>query len=120
MTIEIDEKSYIVGVWFSSCPVTDNNWLACVIRDPENPDSYKGWSRFRYIKGDAIFDGEDEKSWTSFSCEGITEEKCIANLDEIQNGIAQGYPKKDKVIVKGDCLKMMELTKDKEWMHMTG
>jgi hypothetical protein len=43
MSIEINEKSYIVGLWFSSDPITENNWLACIIRDPENPKKYKGW-----------------------------------------------------------------------------
>lgn len=116
--IQIDEQSYIVGVWFSSCPETQNNWLACVIRDPENPKCFKGWSRFRYVKDDKIFDGEDEKSWTTLTAEDKTENEFIMMLDMVQVGIEEGYPDKDRVIVQGDIHKMMKLTKDKAWMHM--
>jgi hypothetical protein len=31
--IELDDKSYIVGMWFSSNPKTNDDWMACVIRE---------------------------------------------------------------------------------------
>lgn len=119
MTIELDEKSYIIGMWFSSDPVTSNNWLACAIRDQGNPLAFKGSYRFRYVKDDKIFDGEDEKSWYSFSLpQGVTEESIIETMDLAQAEIESGYPEKDKVIVKGNLKLLMELAKDKEWMHI--
>lgn len=119
MTIEINEKSYIVGIWFSSNPITENNWLAGVVRDPENPKRYKGWSRFRYVKDDKIFDSEDEKKWTDFtSQEHHTEQDMIDFMDLAQVRIEEGYPDKDKIIVKGDIKKLVELSKGKEWMNI--
>jgi hypothetical protein len=119
MTIELDDKSYIVGVWYSSDPETLNNWLSCVIRNPDNPKTFKCWSRFRYVKGDKIFDGEDEKNWTTFiSNEGHSESDLIALMRDAQEEIAPGYPDKDKIIVKGNLEKLMRLAKDKDWMHL--
>ncbi len=117
--IELDDNSYIIGVWFSSNPVTGNNWLAAVVRDPENPQKYKGWSRFRYIRDTKVFDSDDEKSWTTFySQEGQTEDDMIDFMDKAQIEIEQGYPDKDKIIVLGSLKELMELSKDKEWMFM--
>lgn len=116
--IELDDKSYIVGVWFSSCPITGNNWLACAIKDPENPTEFKAWSRFRYVKDDKVFDGNDEKSWTTLTAEDKSEKEFIMMFDMVQAGIEEGYPDKDRVIVQGGIDKMVKLTKDKAWMHM--
>lgn len=119
MAIELNDKSYIVGFWFSFNPISNNNWLACVIKDPDDPMKYKGWSRFRYVKDDKIWDGEDEKSWCTFSSkENATEDDMIEVMNSAQKEIEEGYPEKDKVIVKGDIHKMMKLSKGKEWMHI--
>lgn len=119
MTIELDEQSYIVGVWFSWDSFTGNNWMACVIRDPENPEKYKGWSRFRYVRDENIFESADEKSWTAFNVKDqTTEDEIIKLMDSAQTGIEPGYPDKDRIIVKGSLEKLMELSKGKEWMHM--
>lgn len=120
MAIELSEESYIVGVWYSSCPKTNNNWLACFVKNPENPKKYKGWSRFRYSNGPEIFDGHDEKSWTALSSndENKTDEDIIEFMDKMQNLIEAGYPEKDQIIVKGGLEKLIELSKDKPWMHM--
>jgi hypothetical protein len=119
MTIELDDKSYVVGMWFSSDPKTNNDWLACMIKDPNNPKKYKGWSRFRYTKDDKIFDSEDEKSWTNFeSSDTNTEDEIIAIMDSMQNAIETGYPVKDKMIVKGSLKKLIELSKSKSWMNI--
>ena len=119
MTIQLDDKSYIVGMWFSSDPVTNNDWLACVVRDPENPNRFIGWSRFRYIRDEKIFDSEDKKSWTNFSsAEGATENQMIAYLGIMQRGIEAGYPDMDQILVKGDLKKLIGLAKDKPWMNM--
>jgi hypothetical protein len=39
-------------------------------------------------------------------------------MDLAQKEIEEGYPHKDKAIVKGGFHKMIKLTKDKEWMHI--
>lgn len=119
MTIQLDDKSYIVGMWFSSNPITNNDWLACIIRDPEHPNRFIGWSRFRYTKDDKIFDSEDEKIWTNFSsAEGATEQQMIAYLGIMQRGIEEGYPHMDEIIVKGDLKKLMKLAENKPWMNI--
>lgn len=119
MSIEINEKSYIVGFWFSWCPRTNNNWLACAIKDPDNPKKYKAWFRFRYIKDDKIWGGEDKKNWFTFTLqENQTDDDVINIMTLAQKEIEAGYPEKDNVIVKGDIHKMMKLTEDKEWMHI--
>ncbi len=119
MTIELNENSYIVGMWFSSNPVSNNNWMACVIRDPDNPKCFKGWSRFRYVEDSNIFDSDDYKSWTYLqSGEDATEESMIRSMEMVQDFIEDGYPDKDSVLVKGGMEKFFELAKDKPWMHM--
>jgi hypothetical protein len=54
MTIELDEKSYIVGMWFSSCSKTGNDVLMCVIAHPKKKGLFKGWSRTRYCTSPEI------------------------------------------------------------------
>lgn len=109
--IELNDKSYIVGMWFSSDPITNNNWLACVIKDPEQPTRYKGWSRFRYAKDDKIWGSEDEKKWTTFtSQDGVTDEDMIKYMDVAQN-MPVAYPEKDRIIVKGGLKELIKLSK---------
>lgn len=119
MTIELNQDSYIVGMWFSSSPVTHNDWMSCIIRDPENPKCFKGWSRFRYVEDAKIFDSDDRKSWTYLqSGEDATEEAMIHSMQMAQNLIEEGYPDKDCIIVKGGMDKFFELAKDKPWMNI--
>jgi hypothetical protein len=119
MTIELNDESYIVGMWFSSCPKTHNDWMACVIADPDRPGCFKGWSRFRITKDDKIWDSEDEKKWTYFSsAPENTEEDMIAIMRGLQNSLASGYPDKDKIIVKGDMKKLFRLSKGHSWLNL--
>lgn len=118
MTIELDEKSYIVGMWFSSCPKTNNDWLACVVRDPENPEGFKGWSRFRYANGDKIWDNDDKKRWYTIRCENNISEDDVIEMMEKALHMPEAYPFKDKIIVRGSLRQLMELAKGKSWMNM--
>jgi hypothetical protein len=119
MTIEIDKDSYIVGMWFSNDPESNNDWLGCVIRHPDNPKQFKGWSRFRYVKYTSIFDSKDEKSWTTLtSAEGATEESMIRSMESVQKLLEPGYPDKDCMMVHGSLDKFMKLAKDKPWMNI--
>jgi hypothetical protein len=116
--IKLDDKSYIVGVWFSSNPISNDNWLACIIRKPDNPKEHLGWYRFRYSKSADPFSGEDEKNWFQIGFnENMKEDDFIDVMNEAQARIEEGYPEQDCVIVKGDLKKLIELTKDKPWMH---
>ena len=119
MTIELDENIYIVGMWFSSDPISGNDWLATIIRDPDHPTRYKGSYRFRYIKDDKIFDSEDEKSWTDFTCEdNIPETQIIEGMAYLQEAISAGYPDMDKIIVQDGIDKFFELAEGKPWMNI--
>lgn len=116
--IEIDETTYIVGIWFSSSPLTNKNWMACIIKDPENTNKCKGWIRFRHVKGDKIFNSEDVKQWMTFiSKENESEDEAINSIELFQKEVQLIYPYKDKIIVKGDINKMMSMSKNKDWIH---
>lgn len=117
--IELDDKSYIVGMWFSSNPVTNNDWMACVIADPERPGAFKGWSRFRTRKDDKIWDSEDEKRWTIIqSAEGHDEQFMIKTMREMQETLKCAFPDIDKIIVKGNLKKLMRLSDGHDWLNM--
>lgn len=118
MTIEINDKSYIVGMWFSRDPITNNDWLACIVRDPEQPTRYKGWSRFRYVKDNKIWDSEDRKSWTTFTSREQMNDDEIIGFIRLMQKLECAYPHKDEIIVKGDIKKFFELAKDKSWMNL--
>lgn len=119
MTIELDDKSYIVGMWFSSNPKTHNDWMACVIGDPDRPGCFKGWSRFRITKDSKIFDNEDEKKWTYFSsAPHNTEQEMIDIMRGMQKALACEYPDMDKIIVKGDFMKLRRLSKGHDWLNI--
>jgi hypothetical protein len=117
--IELDDKSYIVGMWFSSNPITNNDWMACIIRDPENKKGFKGWSRFRYTKDAKIWDSEDEKRWTAFrSAPGATEQYMIDVIEQTQQHLTCEFKNTDKIIVKGNLKKLMELSEGHDWLNM--
>lgn len=118
MTIELNDESYILGMWFSFDPLTENSWLGCVIKDPTNPKRFKGWSRFRYKKDKKIFDSDDSKNWHTFtSDENTHEDFIIKTMEAIQNRISIKYPEKDFIRVNGDLKKLISLSKDKDWLH---
>lgn len=119
MTIELDDKSYIVGMWFSSNPNNNDDWLGCVIHDPKKPGCFKGWSRFRYAKSGKIFDNDDEKSWTTFySREGDTEQTMIDFMTMAQKQIEPGFPVIDNLMVRGTLKDLIKLSDTKDWLNM--
>lgn len=119
MTIELDDKSYILGMWFSSNPKNNDDWLGCVIRDPDKPGCFKGWSRFRYAKGPGIWNNDDEKSWTTFySREGDTEQTMIDFMNLAQKNIEPGFPTIDCLMVHGSLKELVALSGTKDWLNM--
>lgn len=117
--IELNDKSYIVGMWFSSNPLNNNDWMACVVKDPDNPERYKGWSRFRYVKDSKIWDSEDEKSWTTLkTTDKKTDDEIIEMFNMMQEHIKAGYPDTDKIIVKGSLKNLMELSEKHPWLNI--
>ncbi len=119
MTIELDDNSYIVGIWFSSNPNNNNDWLGFVIHDPKKPGCFKGWLRFRYSKSGKIFDNDDEKSWTTFySREGDTEQTMIDFMTMVQKQIEPVFPVIDHVMVRGTPKELIKLSDTKDWLNM--
>src|SRR6202012_5090632 len=117
--IELDDKSYIVGMWFSSNPKNNNDWMACVIADPKRPGKFKGWARFRITKDARIWNNDDEKRWTTFGSQGEeTEEDMIFILTEMQKKIDMEYPMMDRIIVKGGLKDLIELSDGHDWLNM--
>lgn len=117
--MQLNENTYLIGIWFSSNPSTLDSWLGYAIRDPDNPDKYKIFYRFRHKKDGQIFDSQDEKYHYGFlSNDGQSEDDIINLIDQIQSSIELAYPEKDKVIIKGDVVKMFSLCKDKSWFHI--
>lgn len=117
--IELDEKSYIVGMWFSNNPVTNNDWMSCVIADPKKKGFFKGWSRFRTAKDSKIWDSEDEKKWYTFtSQEGQDEDYMIKTMNETQAHLSKAFKDMDKIIVKGGLKKMIKLSDGHPWLNM--
>jgi len=110
--IKINHKSYILGIWFSSHPITKDNWMGCVMKDPENDQTYNLDHRFYNAK-------DESKSWTNVSFKLKDEQKpkweeiIFNHLEEIQNRIEKGYPDKDKLIVQGNATKFLSLSKEK-------
>ncbi len=114
----LTEKSHILAMWFSEND-RGNNWMCTIFKNNKDDTQYKGESRFRYSKGDAIFDSGDEKNWTYFECtENMPDEEIIKVMDGMQRAIAMGYPFMDKLIIDGDIHKFMKLAPTKEWMHI--
>jgi len=114
--IVINDKSYILGIWFSSHPVTKNNWMAFIMKDPENDQTYKLDYRF--------YDAKDEsKSWTNATFQLSEKQKLdweeiiFSHLEEVQNRFEKEYPEKDKLIVQGNSEKLFSLAKEKKWLN---
>jgi hypothetical protein len=117
--IELNDESYIVGIWFSSDPVSNNNWMSGFIKDPDNLKRYKGWSRFRYNKDDKVFDSEDDKIWADLTAhEDQNEDDIINTMRLAQLELKSAYPDTDEIIVKGRLKKLMKLARGKSWMNM--
>lgn len=117
--MELNDNTYLIGIWFSSNPHTLDSWLCHAIKDPDNPDKYKVFYRFRYKKDDKIFNSEDEKNHYEFGFNDTQSEDYIIDfIDKIQSLIEPGYPEKDKIIIKGNVDKMFSLCKDKPWFNI--
>lgn len=117
--IEFTEGAYIVGMWYADDPETNDNWMCCVQRDPENPKRFKGDYRFRYSKGEKIWDSDDKKSWWKFETkEGDSEQDVIDAVNKLQSHIALKFSEIDYLEIKGDLSKFLELAKTKAWLHM--
>ena len=107
--IELNNESYIVGIWFACNEKTQDNWLGCVIRDPDNPKKYKIWDRLKFSNG-------YEKKWGSLVLE--SESMAINFMEDIQNEMRSVFPETDSIIVKGHLKKLIELSKNKQWFQM--
>lgn len=119
--IELNEESYILGVWFGECQKTLNNWMCIWIKIPGSINKFEGHYRHCYKKDNLIWDSKDEKLWCKISNtkqEEEDEEKIISKMNDIHETIKTMYPCVDKIIVKGDFYKFMEMSKDKIWLHI--
>lgn len=117
--IKLDEESYIVGIWFSSSSTTNNDWMACVVADPENKGRFNIYTRSRYGKDDKIFDSDDTKSWYLHkSSEGQDEDYLIDIVNKLQDMSKIAYDELDKVIVKGSVEKLLEMADAHPWLHL--
>lgn len=115
--IELDGDTYILGFWFAH-DIPGNDCMACVVKQ-KGEDVFKGWSRFRDRKDDKFANSDDVKRWTAFTCKPEhTEEDIIKALGQMQSFITIRYPYPDKLIIKGDMSKMVELAPQKDWLQM--
>jgi len=108
--IELDENDYIIGVWFSSCPTTGNNWMLFIKLNKENPKRYLGAYRIHCLK-------TGDKFWVDIeNTNDRTEDEMIEQADEIQRASACVFPEVDRIIVQGNVKKFLELAKETEWL----
>lgn len=119
MTIELNEKSYILCIWFASCPQTENDLMITVIKDPDKEGYWKGKMRVRQKIDDNIFDSNDLKTWYSFETNvPMTEDEMIRKQHEMMESTKVLFPEIDFVIVQGGVEAFLEKAKEKPWMHM--
>src|SRR5271156_245175 len=82
MTIELDDKTYIVGFWFAEMTTGHSN-LTCFYKDDKDAE-LKGITRIRLKKDDKIFNSEDEKKWYDMKMTNpdypLTEEEIIKRM----------------------------------------
>lgn len=122
--IEFDNKTYILGFWYSNDPQTNNNWLCCIVRDDASDGDWKGWYRFRYKKDEKIFDSDDEKSWVMLNgrkdknMQKKTEDEITGFMFDMQSAILLMYSQPDYLIIKGGISDLMEKAKTKDWMNI--
>lgn len=115
MTPIFDEKSYILGFWYSETPNELINHLTYFWK--EN-NKWHGLMRTRIVKDNKIFDSDDEKSFTNITPkESKTEDELISIMDEIQEMAALRGMKTDSLLIRGGSDKLLELAKTKPWMH---
>ena len=118
MTIEFNDDSHIIALWFSESP-EGNNWLACAQRDNKTQEIRVDY-RFRYKKDDYAFNSKDEKSWyTVKPKKEDSNEKIIDTFRLIQKaGTHLGFPYHDEVMINGGTQEFLDKTKDKPYMQM--
>jgi hypothetical protein len=119
MTIELTNKSYILGFWFSEMK-NDDDVLTVSWKEGEDSE----WKvKIRYRKrnkdNDKIFDNDDEKTWYDIKVpKEKSEDELITLLDRFQKSSPLICNFQDKLIIKGDFDKFLELAETKPWMHI--
>ena len=122
--IEMNDNTYILGLWYSNDPRTGNNWLCFIERDDSPDGDWKGVYRFRYKRDEKIFNSKDEKSWMTIegrknkSIPKMTEDQMIEYMDKFQLQLSGGYPDMDKMIVRDGLKDFLEKAKEKDWMNL--
>jgi hypothetical protein len=117
MTIEFTDKSYILGLWYTETEDGLINYLTAFWKEG---DEWKGVNRRRIVKGDKIFDSDDEKQWQELNPkrEIMNEEEIIKLMDKCEEAAILCGLKPDRLLVQGNVDKFFELAKTKHWLHM--
>lgn len=116
--MEINEKDYLLGIWFVGWGTGD--WMAAIKRGdgPEFQLQY----RFRYYEDQKAFDSDDRKSWYRGTLTDTNEDIVIKKINLIAATIAQSRQEadvlNDHVLVRGGTEKFLEAMKGKDWMHL--
>jgi hypothetical protein len=114
--IELNESSYVLGLWFIQWD--ECNWMCCAYRDGDEAD-WKIRYRFRYFADDRVFDSDDRRSWYGVTVSSRVLESEMAQKMEafaLLVSIARNAPI-ERLIVHGSINKLTELARDSPWFH---
>jgi hypothetical protein len=115
--MQLKKENYILGVWYAEKHGL-GNWI-CTVKKGAEPNSWEGEYRFRYYKDGSIFDSKDERSFQCFMTKDLTEEQMKKKIEAVFEVIKMKYNDFDDYLdVRGDFMKMVEVSKNTTWMHI--
>jgi hypothetical protein len=119
MTIELDEKTYILGFWFAETQSGHTN-IICFYKNDNEEWTVK--TQIILKKDDNIFQNEEEKIWydtkISHPDYPVTEDVILEKMAALQETFKQAGFFTDSIIVQGDLVKLFELAKGKPWFNI--
>lgn len=118
--MEYREGDYILGFWVVSDPGV-HDWMANAAKRADSGDWELEW-RFRYYKGEEVWDGKDEKSWYGGTIGGEAPEEVVINAMEVMQKalVAEGFGESTETIMvqSTDVDLMIEKLGKSEHFHM--
>jgi len=108
--LEIDDKTYILGYWYTSDSVGNFVSMFCIKQNNE----WKVQITFSYIS-------TDEKKQKLFYTKGTENEKSIIeSCNNVFQGLKEVYNDfNDNFLVRGDLDKFLDLAKDKSYLNIS-
>jgi len=116
--IVVDEGMYFYVLWFVGCKTQD--MMGTIYKEDKSPGKVFASYRFRYYRGDDVFDSNDKKNWYVVTAAEDNVQKLIESFKFITDEYAEWAKAetRDWLVVNGDHLAMCACLMSQSWSYV--